>query len=287
MNENIKDLEKYFIEKILPLAVAEDIGSGDITTSAVIPPGVRGRAIVEAKEKVILCGISIFAAIFETQKSRVYRLVQYAADGQTLSRGDRIAEIEADLELLLNYERLALNVLQRLSGIATLSHSFAEMLKGSRTKILDTRKTTPGYRCLEKYAVRTGGASNHRMGLYDAFLIKDNHISAAGSIAEAVKRTRAYAREHGKKFLIEIECKTSAQVEEALQAGADIIMLDNMDDLSIKRSVAKIENKAKIEISGNIIKGRLANLARMNIDYISSGSLTHSAHAADLSMNII
>ncbi len=291
----IEDLVAYYTREILPLAVQEDLQSGDITTEATIDPKKEGRAFIEAKDEMILCGLPFVDATFQSpggksEKAKSISLIKHLAkDGEAVKRGTIVYEIQGRLTTLLSYERIALNLLQRLTGIASKTHTFSQLLAGSKTKLLDTRKTTAGFRLLEKYAVKTGGGRNHRIGLYDLYMIKDNHIQAGGGIAETVKKVREHRKEHhqgGPALLIEVECKTLQQVGEALDANADVIMLDNMDDLRIREAVKVVGRAAQIEVSGNITQGRLPNLARLDIDFISCGAITHSAPAKDLSMKI-
>lgn len=279
-------LSVYWKEKLLPLALAEDLGDGDITTRAILSPGAQARARIEAKDELVLCGLPFLDTVFE-QLGGVHRIKHLARDGQLVHRGEAVWEIEGDLATLLSGERVALNMLQRLSGVASKTASFTKALDGTKIKLLDTRKTLPGMRLLEKYAVKIGGGTNHRIGLFDLYLIKDNHISACGgSIAEAVKRVRQHAQMRGAPTLdIEVECKTLEQVKEAVAQHVDIIMLDNMDDLKLRQAIPLVARQAKIEVSGNVTLGRLPNLARLEIDYISCGAITHSAPARDLSMN--
>ncbi|MBN8218616.1 MAG: carboxylating nicotinate-nucleotide diphosphorylase [Spirochaetes bacterium] len=279
-------LVAWWRDRILPLALEEDLGPGDITTEAILEPGKTARAVIEAKDELVLCGLPFLDAVFEGSGG-VHRVKHLARDGESLKRGQAVYEVEGTLAALLSRERVALNLLQRLTGIASKTATFVKTLEGTRVKLLDTRKTAPGLRLLEKYAVRTGGGENHRIGLYDLYLVKDNHIAACGgSIAEAVRRVRQHAGKNGGKMpSIEVECKTLEQVREAVDQHIDIIMLDNMDDLKLRQAVPLIDRRAKIEVSGNVSLGRLPNLARLEIDYISCGALTHSAPAKDLSMN--
>jgi nicotinate-nucleotide pyrophosphorylase (carboxylating) len=283
---------KHFREKILPIALEEDLGENslDITTLATLKSGARGRARIEAKDELVLAGIPFVDEVF-TSKSKEWQIKHLAKEGDEVSRGTVVYEIEGDFALLLTLERTALNTLQRLCGIASKTKTFVKQLEGSRIKILDTRKTIPGFRLLEKYAVKMGGGMNHRMGLYDLFLIKDNHLEAAGGVAPAIKMVREFHQQNKAKYAfpnlnIEVECKTLEQVSEAVTANADIIMLDNMDDGRIRQAIKLIDRKSKIEVSGGVTMGRLAGLARLEIDYISAGAVTHSAPAKDLSMKI-
>lgn len=272
------------------MALKEDIAEGDITTDATVDPKKNGRAVIEAKDELILCGLPFLDATFQSQKNAVTLIKHLAKEGEAVKRGMIVYEIEGKLSTLLTLERTALNLLQRLCGIASKTNAFVKLLEGSRVKLLDTRKTIPGFRLLEKYAVKTGGGKNHRIGLYDLYMVKDNHIQAGGGVTEAIRKVREHRKKNhagGPAILIEVECKTLPQVQEAVAANADIIMLDNMDDLRVREAVRMIDRKAQIEVSGNITQGRLPNLARLDIDFVSSGAVTHSAPAKDLSMKIV
>jgi len=270
------------LDKLIDLALDEDIGSGDITTDFLVPPGATGRGEVLAKEEIVVCGLEAARRVFERLDSRV-RFEPTCRDGQKIPAGSTLVNLEGAMHGLLTAERTALNFLQRLSGIATHVHRHLDLLSGMGVRLVDTRKTTPGWRVLEKYAVRAGGAANHRMGLYDGVLIKDNHIAACGGIAAAVQRARDKVSHLVK---IEVETATLDQVREALDARADVIMLDNMDLKQIKDAVALINKRALIEVSGNVTRAHLLDLAKTGIDVISMGALTHSARAVDLSMRI-
>lgn len=280
------EIFQTFLDKILPIAIEEDLQSGDITTDATIPVGQKGVARIEAKEEMIVCGVPLAVEIFKRAEGKIDLITIHAKDGDQLIRGSQIIEIEAELSLLLKQERIVLNMMQRLSGIASKTNQYVAALKGSKTQLLDTRKTLPGFRLLEKYAVKIGGGVNHRMGLYDMYLIKDNHIAATGSVTSAIRMASKHRQEAGTNHRIEIECKTLEQVEEAAKAGVEIIMLDNMDDMRVRKAVEIIDRRSKVEVSGNITQGRLPGLARIGVDYVSSGALTHSVNAKDISMNI-
>lgn len=285
-NFDVKDIVDDFKNEMFPRIFTEDIGPGDITTEASIRSGQTASAEIYAKENLVLCGLLLAQEVLKRDPKACERFTIYHEDGDRLKRGDRIFSVSGDLAFLLKSERVLLNLLQRLSGIATQAAVFADELKPYSTKILDTRKTTPGYRLLEKYAVKTGGAVNHRTGLFDMFLIKDNHIAACGGIREAVKKSLAYKKEYGLEARVEVECKTLKQVEEAVPLGVDVIMLDNMDNLTVKKALDIIDGQCETEVSGNITRGRLASLGRLGVTYISSGALTHSAKAADIAMEI-
>jgi len=268
------------IDKIIENALLEDIHTGDITTMAVVPEKRGAEARLIAKESMVLAGIDVAARVFVLVDSDV-QFTPHFADGALLRAGDVIADIIGDAASLLQAERVALNLLQRMSGVASLTASYKEAVAGTAAKVVDTRKTTPGLRQLEKYAVRVGGGSNHRTGLYDAVLIKENHIAAAGGISIAMKRARAFVP-HTMK--IEVETETLHQVAEALDAGADIIMLDNMDLETMRRAVAMIGGRSLCEASGGVSLETIAAIAATGVDIISVGALTHSARAMDISM---
>lgn len=265
---------------IIREALKEDIGSGDITTEAIVPKNAKAKAVIRSKAEGIIAGLNILTQIFKDKAE----VTLHARDGDKVKSGDIIAEIRGSARHILAYERVALNFLQHLSGIATLAGEYVKAVHG-RAAILDTRKTTPGLRALEKYAVRMGGAQNHRMGLYDMFLIKDNHIKIAGSAAKAVNLARKYANKR-----VEIEVHSTKEAEEAAHASPDMILLDNMLIAEMKKAVAvirKINKEILIEASGNITLERAKEAAKIGLDFISVGALTHSAKALDLSLKII
>lgn len=268
------------LDRIIENALLEDIHTGDITTLAVVPENRKIRAKLIAKEPMILCGINVASRVFHYLDQAIC-FTPFSRDGIHLASGDIIAEISGEAGLLLQGERVALNLLQRMCGIATLTSSFVDAVKGTKARVVDTRKTTPGLRQLEKYAVRVGGGSNHRTGLYDGVLIKENHIAAAGGITVAIQRARAYIP-HTMK--IEIETETLPQVEEALNAGADVIMLDNMDNATMRKAVGMIAGRALVEASGGVNLNTIRKIAETGVDLISVGALTHSARAMDISM---
>ncbi len=267
------------LEKFIKEALKEDIGAGDITTNAIISDKETAAGKVIAKEDLILCGLDIVKNIFSYLDKNI-EIDPKHTDGEKVQNGSTLLTFSGNTRSLLTGERVALNILQRLSGIATLTAKFVEKVPNS-VKILDTRKTTPGMRILEKYAVHCGGGSNHRFGLYDAVLIKDNHIKAAGSVTRAVEKARKNIP-HPQE--IEVEVKNMEEAKEALQSECDIIMLDNMSVDQIKEAVGIINKKAKIEISGNIELSNIENIASLGIDSISIESITHSAPAVDISM---
>ena len=262
--------------------LAEDIGSGDITTLALVPAAAKTNAIIHAKDSGILAGIDIARRVFELLDKDI-QFDAKLADGAALTNGSIIAEIKGNAQAILTGERLALNLLQHLSGVATSTHKLAAIAAPFGAKLVDTRKTTPGMRLLDKYAVKAGGGANHRLGLYDAMLIKDNHIQVAGGITEALNRAHDYASHMTK---IEIEVESLAEVKEALAGKADVIMLDNMSIADMTEAVKIINKQAVVEASGGISEATLADVAKTGVDVISVGALTHSVKALDISMDI-
>ena len=278
-------LEDIKIDSVIKNALSEDIGNGDITTSAIIPEGHSSKAVIIAKEGFILAGIPYVERTFKLIDSSL-KFRTKKRDGSMVRSGASLAEISGDTASLLKAERVALNLLQRLSGIATITRSFVEIVKGLPVKILDTRKTAPGLRIFDKYAVRVGGGYNHRFGLFDGVLIKDNHISASGGLKKAVKLARLNTHHLTK---IEAEVKSIKEVKEALSAGVDILMLDNMSIEKMKRAVEIIRSTGTdnlIEASGNIGIENVRAVALTGVDFISIGAITHSASSADISMRI-
>ena len=273
------------ISKLLDLGIEEDISTGDITTGSIIPETMNATATMTAKQDGVISGIEIVRMVYERfQKDAV--LTPYFKDGDRVSKGDVILKIEASYPTLLCGERLSLNIFQRMCGIATETAGYVKALEGTGTQLLDTRKTAPGMRVLDKMAVSHGGGTNHRMGLYDMAMIKDNHIKMAGGITKAVEQVRSRIADGIK---IEVETTDIAEVKEAVAAGADIIMLDNMDNASMKEAVGIIraaDKGIKTEASGNMSIPRLAEVAATGVDYISVGALTHTVKATDISMNI-
>ncbi len=269
-------------EHLIDLAIAEDIGSGDITTDHLPDPAAKGRGEIIAKESIVIAGLDIAKRTFEKFEPDI-GFVSRFQDGDNIQSGDVIAGITASLRTLLIGERTALNFLQRLSGIATNVSGYVKELGNAKARLVDTRKTVPGWRVLDKYAVRVGGAYNHRMGLYDGVLIKDNHIEAFGGIPKAVEYIRKQV-----SHLIKIEIETSDlnEVGQALEAGADVIMLDNMEIEDIRSAVDLINGKAVVEVSGRVCKGNLKRLAETGVDIISVGALIHAASFVDISMRI-
>jgi nicotinate-nucleotide pyrophosphorylase (carboxylating) len=273
---------EHLIGKLIEEALFEDIGPGDITSEAVIPEESTATAEIIAKQDLVLAGVLIAREVFRTLDPQV-QFTPLANDGSRVATGAVIAQVQGRTRTLLAGERVALNLLQHLSGIATTTAGFVDALKGSRAELLDTRKTLPGLRTLEKYAVRMGGGRNHRFGLYDGILIKDNHIKAAGGISKAIAGI-------GKKvhplLKIEVEVKTLNEVREAMAAGATMIMLDNMTPALMKKAVDIVGGRIPVEASGNVTLDNIRAIAETGVDFISSGSLTHSAPAADISMKI-
>ncbi len=274
--------EKAAALVLMGLALQEDVGNGDITTDNLIPAGEQRKAAMIAKTGGVIAGLEIAEMVFRHFDPDVSWSPE-VSDGDRVSKGDIIVNFSGSYRALLTGERTALNFLQRLSGIATASAAFANAVLGTGTTILDTRKTLPGFRLLDKYAVKAGGASNHRIGLYDMVMVKDNHIAVAGGIANAVKTIREKA---GPAIKVEVETTCLGEVQEAIDAGADIIMLDNMDLGTMKAAVELVNNRAKTEASGNMTLDRVREVALTGVDYISVGALTHSVKALDISMRI-
>ena len=271
---------KINVDTYILNTLKEDITSEDVSTNAVMPEDKQGRAELICKQDGIVCGLDVFERTFYLLDKNS-RFEANFKDGDTVKKGEIIGVIYGDIKALLSGERTALNYLQRMSGIATLTRKYADELKGYKTVLLDTRKTTPNMRPFEKHAVRVGGGTNHRYNLSDGVLLKDNHIGAAGSITKAIEMARAYAPFVRK---IEIETETLAQVEEAVNAGADIIMLDNMDNETMKKAVELIGGRAQSECSGNVSIERLKSIAETGVDFVSVGALTHSAPIMDVSL---
>lgn len=271
---------KLVADKLIMQALEEDITSEDISTNAVMPKEQMGEVDLICKEDGVIAGLWVFERVFTLLDPNV-TVSLFVKDGDKVKKGQKMGTVAGDIRVLLSGERTALNYLQRMSGIATYTRSVAKLLEGSKTKLLDTRKTTPNMRIFEKYAVRVGGGYNHRYNLSDGVLLKDNHIGAAGSVRKAVEMAREYAPFVRK---IEIETENLDMVREAVEAGADIIMLDNMSPEMMRDAVAYIDGRAKTECSGNVTKENVAQLAAVGVDYISSGALTHSAPILDISL---
>lgn len=261
-------------------ALKEDIPEEDITTNSVMPDFQAGEVDLICKQDGIIAGLSVFQRVFTLLDANT-QVEFFCKDGDTVHSGEKLARVHGDIRVLLSGERTALNFLQRMSGIATYTHSVAALLEGTKTKLLDTRKTTPNMRIFEKYAVKVGGGGNHRYNLSDGILLKDNHIGAAGSVTKAVAMAKAYASFVRK---VEVEVENLDMLKEALEAKADIIMLDNMSVEDMKEAVRLADGKAEIECSGNVTKENIAKLVDIGVDYISSGALTHSAPILDLSL---
>ena len=289
------------VDNLLLLALQEDISSEDVTTNAVMPKACQGTVQLLCKQDGVIAGMEVFARVF-TLLDEQTEMIPYVKDGDEVKKGDLLAtvngdirvllsdevregdlmaKVTGDIRVLLSGERVALNYLQRMSGIATYTRSVAKLLEGSKTTLLDTRKTTPNMRIFEKYAVKIGGGQNHRYNLSDGVLLKDNHIGAAGSVTKAIEMARDYAPFVRK---IEVECENIDMVREAADAGADIIMLDNMTPAQMKEAVAVINGRSKTECSGNVTKENIATILDTGVDYVSSGALTHSAPILDVSL---
>ncbi|MCM1532671.1 MAG: carboxylating nicotinate-nucleotide diphosphorylase [Ruminococcus flavefaciens] len=267
-------------DELIKLALKEDISNEDVSTNAVLKGRVNGSVNLICKQDGIICGLPVFERTFKILDGET-RFTFYAKDGDEVKKGQLLAVVTGDMRVLLSGERTALNFLQRMSGIATYTAEVVKLLKGSKTKLLDTRKTTPNMRVFEKYAVKVGGGNNHRYNLSDGVLLKDNHIGAAGGVKQAVARAREYAPFVRK---IEVEVENLKMCEEALEAGADIIMLDNMSVEDMKKAVALIGGRAQTECSGNVTKENIQSILDTGVDFVSSGALTHSAPILDLSL---
>jgi len=275
------DFPRLAADRVLLAALEEDVGPGDITTRVTVPDGTRARAWVRAKEDLRLAGLPGFVRTFELLRGADLRWDLHARDGDDVAAGTRVLEVEGEARVLLTAERTALNLLQRLSGIATLTARWARHLAGTRARLVDTRKTTPGLRALEKYAVRVGGGANHRTGLYDGILIKENHIRAAGGVERAVAAARTGAPH---TLRIEVEVTDLAELDQALEVGADAVLLDNMGLDDMAEAVRRVAGRALVEASGGVTEDRLRAIAETGVDLISAGALTHSPRAVDLSM---
>ncbi len=271
---------KLKVDPLILSALEEDITSEDVTTNSVMPCYQAGEVDLICKEAGILCGIQVFERVF-TLLDPETKVTFYAKDGDEIQKGQLLAKVHGDIRVLLSGERTALNYLQRMSGVATYTHQVSSLLAGTKTKLLDTRKTTPNNRIFEKYSVRIGGGNNHRYNLSDGVLLKDNHIGAAGGVKEAVAMAKAYAPFVRK---IEVEVETMEMVKDAVEAGAHIIMLDNMTHAQLKEAMDYIAGRAEVEVSGNVTKENIAALTDLGVDFISSGALTHSAPILDLSL---
>ncbi len=271
---------KLNVDPLILGALKEDISSEDVSTNSVMKKTQAGEVDLICKQDGVICGLQVFERVFTLLDEKT-QVEFYVEDGEEVKAGQLMGKVKGDIRVLLCGERTALNYLQRMSGIATYTHEVAALLAGTKTKLLDTRKTTPNNRIFEKYSVRTGGGNNHRYNLSDGVLLKDNHIGAAGGVKEAVTMTKEYAPFVRK---IEIEVENLDMVKEAVEAGADIIMLDNMSHEQLKEAIAWIDGRAEVEVSGNVTRENIAKLTDLGVDYISSGALTHSAPIMDISL---
>ncbi len=271
---------KLKVDPLIMSALEEDITSEDVSTNSVMQTATMGEVDLICKEDGILCGVQVFARVFTLLDEKT-EVELYVEDGEAITKGQLIGKIRGDIRVLLSGERTALNYLQRMSGVATYTSKMVKMLEGTGIKLLDTRKTTPNNRIFEKYSVRVGGGNNHRYNLSDGVLLKDNHIGAAGGVKEAVAMAKAYAPFVRK---IEVEVETFDQVKEAVEAGAHIIMLDNMSTEQLKEAIDYIDHRAEVEVSGNVTAENIARLKGLGVDYVSSGALTHSSPILDLSL---
>ncbi len=271
---------KLAADKFIRLALEEDINSEDVTTNSVMPEYKKGDVQLICKEDGIIAGLGVFERVFTLLDPNT-KVIFNVKDGDEVKNGQHLATVEGDIRVLLSGERTALNYLQRMSGIATYTNKVAKLLEGTKTTLLDTRKTTPCMRIFEKYAVKVGGGSNHRYNLSDGVLLKDNHIDAAGGVKEAIEAAKAYAPFVRK---IEVETENLDMVKEAVEAGADIIMLDNMTPEEMAKAIEIIDGRAETECSGNITKENIAKITAIGVDYVSSGALTHSAPILDISL---
>ena len=271
---------KLKVDPLILMALEEDITSEDVSTNSVMPKATLGEVDLICKEDGVLCGTQVFERVF-TLLDEETKVDFYAKDGDEIEKGQLIAKVRGDIRVLLSGERTALNYLQRMSGVATYTRQVADLLKGTKTKLLDTRKTTPNNRIFEKYSVKVGGGNNHRYNLSDGVMLKDNHIGAAGGVKEAVAMAKEYAPFVRK---IEVEVENLEMVKDAVEAGAHIIMLDNMTHEQIKEALDYIAGRAEVEVSGNVTRENIAALTDLGVDYISSGALTHSSPILDLSL---
>lgn len=276
-------IDNPLIDAVIDIAFKEDIGDGDHTTLSCIPHDLEGRARLLVKQDGILCGVKLAKKIF-AKFDPTLKMTQYLHDGDAIKKGDVAFIVEGKTISILQTERLVLNFMQRLSGIATQTHEYVKLLEGTGTKILDTRKTTPGLRLLEKYAVKVGGGENHRIGLYDMILIKDNHIDYAGGVTAAITKTKEYLKAKGKNLKIEVEARTLDEIKEILTFDVDRILIDNFTPEETKTAVALINGKCKTESSGGITKESIRAYAEAGVDYISVGALTHHISSLDLSL---
>ncbi|MDW7981107.1 MAG: carboxylating nicotinate-nucleotide diphosphorylase, partial [Verrucomicrobiales bacterium] len=279
-------LDPEHVRRLVRAALAEDIGAGDVTSEAVVPDSAIATGVMRAREPLVVAGLDVAAAVFNEVSDRV-EVIRLVRDGQRVQTGASLLRVRGPARALLGAERVALNFVQRMSGIATLTAQFVDAVQGTGAKITDTRKTTPGLRALEKYAVRCGGGHNHRLGLFDMVLIKDNHLAVLKD-AEPFPIAAADARARAKhpSLEVEVECETLEQVEQALEAGADIILLDNMNVLQLRLAVQRARGKARTEASGGITLANVRAVAETGVDFISIGALTHSARAVDVALDL-
>jgi nicotinate-nucleotide pyrophosphorylase (carboxylating) len=282
MGSREKNITQLVSTQFLRQALKEDIGRGDITTDALISKNQMGKGVFLAKQNLVLSGTFLISKIFHLLDKKIQVRLDYN-DGDTIPKGTKFGEVSGPFHALLKGERTILNLLQRSSGISTLTNQYKKKIKGNKTEILDTRKTLPGYRSLEKYAVRMGGGTNHRIGLYDQMLIKDNHIAACGGDIE--KATRKARKAHPYKKLV-VEIHKPEQIDDAIRAGADRLLLDNMKDREIQQCLKLVRKRVPVEVSGQMNLGRISKLSKIGVDYISVGAITHSAPAADISLKI-
>lgn len=273
------------IKKIINLALREDIGSGDITSLATIKKNRKACGKFLVKDNGVIAGLSIAKLVFRSLDKKI-KFKVLIEDGSDVKSGDVVAEVSGNARAILTAERTALNFIQRMSGIATASSIYVKAVSHTKAKVIDTRKTAPGLRMIDKMAVKIGGCDNHRFGLYDMFLVKDNHIEVAGSITKAVEACRKFMRKKKKKFLIEVETKNLDEVQEALECKADIIMLDNFNIEDMRKAVKLINGNCKVEASGGVNLSTIKAIAETGVDYISVGGLTHSVKALDISLEI-
>ncbi len=271
---------KLNMDPFILSALKEDITSEDVSTNSVMPEKKAGEVDLICKEDGIICGLQVFQRVFTLLDEEV-KVDFFVKDGDRVAKGQQMAKVHGDIRVLLSGERTALNYLQRMSGIATYTHEVASLLTGSKTKLLDTRKTTPNNRIFEKYAVKVGGGNNHRYNLTDGVMLKDNHIGAAGGVEKAIKMAREYAPFVRK---IEVEVENLEMVKEAVAAGADIIMLDNMSHKDMEEAMSIINGRAQVEVSGNVTKENIDKLVDLGVDFVSSGALTHSSPILDISL---
>lgn len=276
-------ITQSYLHQLISRVLEEDLGAGDHSTLSCIPNDQQGRAVLMVKESGVIAGIDLIKEIYKSYDNAL-QIKVFAEDGAEVSKGEIILEVEGSARTILSTERVVLNSLQRMSGVATLTRSFVKLTKGYKAKILDTRKTMPGLRLIDKWAVNIGGGVNHRIGLFDMIMLKDNHIDFAGGITQAVERAKFYLEEIGKSLKIEVETRNLDEVKEALHCGADVIMLDNMSIENMRMAVEWVDGRVPVEASGNVHAGNVRDIAATGVDYISIGSLTHSSKCLDMSL---